>query len=116
MSSPHGRAADSGAFWLANCCEFLVDDASIAAVGIVEEIVSHPTAGPALAVAVTRRHQRWLVPQSDVVDINPDERRLTVTRQTAWIVDRPAKATLLQRLRGMRSGTTKFPRPRDNSR
>jgi hypothetical protein len=83
MSSPFGRDAGSWAFWLANCCEFLVDDASGTAVGIVEEIVSHPTAGPALAVAVTRRHHRWVVPQSDVVDINPDERRLTVAREFA---------------------------------
>ncbi len=93
--------------WLANCHGYLVDDVTGCTVGIVDDVVAHPTAGWVLAVVGTRR-RRLVVPVTDVVEIEPRDRRLVVLRRASEIVDRPVRLPLLRRLHGIGSGHRGF--------
>jgi hypothetical protein len=84
--------------WLASCHSYLVDDVAGRPVGVVDDVVPHATAGLALMVVAPRRC-RLVVPVTDVVGIEPGDRRLTVVRGQGWIVERPERTPLLHRLR-----------------
>ena len=98
------------AHWLANCHSFLVDDLAGRPVGVVDDVVTHQLAGAAIVVAGQRRG-RLIVPVTDVVELEPGERRLTVVRGRSWIVERQPRRALLRWLadllssRGRRVGT-----------
>ncbi len=103
LTGPGDRRWD---YWLAHCQDFVVNDETGQSVGVVEDIVTHATAGLVLAVAATPRRERYLITFADVTHIDPGERRLTALHRGSWTVDRPARVPLLKRLRSRRTGNT----------
>jgi hypothetical protein len=87
VDAPGGRPS----WWLANSLGFLVDDDAEQPVGVVDDIQMDPdTQHPrALIVVQGWGRSRIVIPIDAVVEIAPDERRLTVLRGDY----RPASAT-----------------------